>query len=156
MRAEVARRIMKNPTHIHHVGPHRVELHEPDLCLVVWDGEVTAEHIREAYPLLDGLGGGTRPIFVLQDVSRTRNITAGARKLISAQRAAERFVAVISYGASFQIRVIVQMVERVERLFRPSLPQALFFATEAEARAFLDAEGPRLLAEYARSRGTRR
>jgi hypothetical protein len=92
------------------------------------------------YDIVETVASGPASLFVLQDLSGSQNLTAGARKLIAGEPRADLIAGVASFGVSFQMRVMVSMLDKASRLFgRQVVTPSGFFANQAEARGWIAA-----------------
>ncbi|NUQ75608.1 MAG: STAS/SEC14 domain-containing protein [Polyangiaceae bacterium] len=115
-----------------------VRFEPPDLCVAVFIGDIDAPLMRRMNDQLRRAAEGRDYIFMLIDQTRAGSISAEARKLgVEGVKGIHvRDSAVI--GASFHVRTIMTLVTRVIRLVRGEKGELIqFFATEAEARAYL-------------------
>ncbi len=101
-------------------------------------GDILAEHMQGMYAVVESVSAGPASLFILQDLSRSQNFTAAARKAVATEPRAELIAGVASFGESFQMRVMVAMLDKAARLFgKQIVTPSGFFATEAEARAWI-------------------
>ncbi|MDI1431081.1 STAS/SEC14 domain-containing protein [Polyangium sorediatum] len=124
------------------IGPHLVWIEPPDVLHTRIDGDITREHVKE---LLDALGTFPRAerIYILRDARGGGMPTREAREALIKGLPLDRLAAVVSYGASFQARTLLTMLDHAMRVLRPGKTRFVFFETEAEARAFLEADRTR-------------
>lgn len=130
---------MTDAQRIFPIGPHRVELDASGVASLIWHGDVTPEHMRDAMAVLVSCAEG-RPLFVLNDLRGLKEFEAGARKAAAKEARTGVVTAVACFGASFHVRVLLSMVIKAIYLFAPSRAGSAlveFFETEAEARAWL-------------------
>lgn len=118
------------------VGPHRYRIEPPDVVHVKLDGDVELEHIRILYASVTELPDPSRA-YLLRDARRVGEIKPQARAHIARSGRAKDVLAVVNYGSSFHARVLLTMVLKAVRVFRPSAPRLLFFETEEQARAWI-------------------
>ncbi|UQA61750.1 hypothetical protein [Polyangium aurulentum] len=113
---------------------------------VVMHGDILADHMLGMYEIVETVAAGPASLFILQDLSRSQNFTAAARKTVASEPRADLIAGVASFGESFQMRVMIAMMDKASRLFgRQVVTPSGFFATEAEARDWI-AERRRLTA----------
>lgn len=119
------------------IGPHRFRFEPPDV-IHVWldDSDVKPEEYDAFYATATRLVPD-RPVYVLRDGRQGGDISAKSRARIIEISNPQRLAAVVSYGASFRRRIIVSMLMRALRTFKNAAPDAAFFDTESEARAFI-------------------
>lgn len=110
-----------------------------DLVMTVGRGQCTAEVIRALSELLDPVFARHEHVFLITDVSQTRGFDADARRLIVKWNNRRRPAASALYGSSFVVRTMLMLINRaVSLLFQA--PNTAIFATEAEARSWIDAQ----------------
>lgn len=120
------------------MGPHEVQFEAPDILRVVMHGDILAEHMADMYAIVERVSPGPARLFILQDLSRSQNFTAGARKAVALEPRADLIGGVASFGESFQMRVMVAMIDKAARLFsKHSVTPTGFFANEVAARAWI-------------------
>lgn len=115
-----------------------VRLEPPDLCVAVFVGDIDAALMRRMNEELKRAAEGRDHIFLLVDQTRAGSVSAEARKLgvEGAKDLNIRDSAV--FGASFHVRTVMTLITRVMKLIRGERAELVhFFATEAEARAYL-------------------
>jgi len=121
-----------------HVGPHEIQFEAPDVLRVVMHGDILADHMLAMYDIVESMAAGPASLFILQDLSRSQNFTAGARKTVASEPRADLIAGVASFGESFQMRVMVAMLDKASRLFgRQRVTPSGFFATETLARDWI-------------------
>jgi hypothetical protein len=124
------------------VGPHGVRVEPPDVLHLRFCGDITDEHAQRVLEVLDAIPPGPR-LYLLRDARRGGAPSSSARARIARDPRIDRFIAVVSYGSAYQHRVIVTLLEHAMRVLRPKTPRFLFFDTEPEARAFIEADRAR-------------
>src|SRR5262245_44957442 len=122
------------------IGPHVVRLEPLAMIFVTWNGDVTGAQMLAMHDVLQTFTGQRKGILLLQDLAGLRTLTPEARKLAATDPRTKLILANACFGASFHIRVLGKVVERGIRLFRnDDVPRMMFFASEAQCRAFLAA-----------------
>jgi hypothetical protein len=131
------------------IGRHHVEIEEPDIACVVFDGDVQAEHITRMYDIVEAhvRERGLKRMYVLQDFTRIGVLSDSVRQAMARDPRANLLAALGSFGASFHVRVLINLVRRVVQFFNGKAAPVAFFATEGEARAWLEEQRHRLNAE---------
>ncbi|MRG90797.1 hypothetical protein [Polyangium spumosum] len=124
------------------IGPHRVWIEPPDVLRTQIRGDITVEHVMALLDVIDGFPPRVR-VYILRDARQTGVPTREAREALVKNLPVERVAAVVTYGASFQVRAILMMLSHAMRVLRPSHPRFVFVETEADARAFLQAVSAR-------------
>lgn len=121
-----------------HVGPHRLRFERPDILHLRFRDAVEPEHVDRFFSLAASLSLD-RPIYLLRDVRSGGSLGPKTRLRIIQSADPRRVAAIVSYGASFQVRVVSTMLLNAMRVFKRSAPQFAFFDTETEARAWIEA-----------------
>jgi len=124
------------------IGPHHVWVERPDVLHTRTDGDITGEHVRGLLETLDALPRDRR-MYVLRDARRASFPTREARALLVKHLPLDRIAAVVSYGASFQARTLLTMLDHAMRVLRPRSIHFVFVETEAQARAFIETDRTR-------------
>jgi hypothetical protein len=122
------------------IGPHRFKFEPPDIIHMALDGDVDAVHIAAVF---DGVGEEVFRLanpYILRDARKGGAPTRDAREFFAKDNRIQRLAGVVSYGASFHVRVVVAMVDKALRILRPESPRIHFFATYEEARAWIEAD----------------
>lgn len=121
----------------HVVGPHRVDLEFPDVVHVHYGGDVELSHHQAFYQVMRALPPAI-PLYLLRDARCGGLVAAETRKHIVANTEPSRFVAIATYGSSFQTKTVFLNMSRALRTMRQNRVPVEFFDTETEARAYLD------------------
>jgi hypothetical protein len=127
------------------VGRHRVVC-EPDLYVVAFIGELTDKDIRQFHELNLRYHHQHGYLMYLADASQVGHITAENRRLAAqlSRQYESRGVTAI-FGASLLARTLATLLLKAISLSQGSTSEFAFFKSEAAARAWLDAQRPRLL-----------
>lgn len=120
------------------IGPHRFRFEHPDVLFMYFEGSVDVAHFHEFYALAIKLIP-LHPIYIVRDTRGGGLLDAKTRSAVLKTVDPERVAAIISYGSSFQLRVIVTMLLKAMRTFKNAAPQAIFVDSEEEARAWIAA-----------------
>jgi hypothetical protein len=101
-------------------------------------GDVSEAEMRRLLDELSASAKGREWVLMLADLSKARSASPGARKL-GAQKKEYHVRGVALFGASPRFRIVANLVITASNLLvkNPDNPFR-FFATEAEARAWLD------------------
>ena len=126
------------------IGRHRLWIEEPYTLVIMADGDMNVDDARSMALLASKIGQGNGPIIILQDMTKAGGFPASARELVIREPQAQRLAAVISYGASFHLRVILTMIVRAMGWIRRDMLRMSFAVNEAEARSVLETERERL------------
>lgn len=121
---------------VHLVGLHRVDLEFPDLVHIHYGGEVELSHFMAFNEAMRDLPPAI-PLLLLRDARHGGLVTAETRRHIATTLEPSRFVAIATYGSSFQTKTVFSNLNRAIRTTRPNSVPVDFFETEAEARAWL-------------------
>jgi len=132
------------------VGENTMGWESPDILIGIWRGEMTPAGMTAGFDKLKEFSKGWPRAFALVDVSGLTAIPLATRRVANANVASVPFAATAVYGASFGIRTVFSLLVRAMSLVT-SKPMTLgFFATEAEARAWIDVERARIDAAEAK------
>lgn len=119
-------------------GPHRFRFEPPDVLFMYFNGPVEVGHFHEFYSTAMKLSSNGR-IYIVRDTRNGGLLGAKTRSAVIKTVDPQRVIAIISYGSSFQLRVIVTMLTKAMRTFKRSAPLAVFVDTEEEARTWIAA-----------------
>lgn len=121
------------------IGDSLLRVEPPDLLFVRDRGTVLPEHIAAIVEEARQLASGGPPLW-LMDMSELGEVPAPTRKFIAKSDLLSLVGGAAVIGATFAHRVIVKLVINVGKLARPGAPspEIRYFASEAEARAWLD------------------
>jgi hypothetical protein len=108
----------------------------PDVLHLRLHGNVELEHFRVFYGALDEIPRPIR-VYLLRDAHDGGYVTPEARAYISKHSFLERIAAVVTYGASFQVRTIMTMMSRATRVFHSKEPELAFRDDETSARVWI-------------------
>lgn len=124
----------KNRVEARDVGPHRIELEFPDLVHIHYGGDVELAHFLGFNEFMEALPP-LIPLYLLRDARAGGLVTPETRKHIATGATPSRFVAIATYGSSFQTKTVFSNMNRAMRTMRPHEVPVEFFDTESEARA---------------------
>jgi hypothetical protein len=119
------------------VGSHRIDLEFPDVVHIHYGGDVEPAHYLAFQEFITDLLPET-PLYFLRDARKGGFVAAETRKHIVANANESKFIAVITYGSSFQTKTVFDNMNRALRTIRGTTVPIEFFDTEAEARAWID------------------
>ncbi|TKD12780.1 STAS/SEC14 domain-containing protein [Polyangium fumosum] len=125
------------------LGAHRYRFEAPDLFVIRVVGDVSLSDTQAMFERIETFSGKAgRPIFWLSDISGLGQVTPDARKFPLALDATRWLRATVVFGGSFHQRLVANLVMKAIPLLRPSrqMRPLSFFPTEAEARAYVEAE----------------
>jgi len=123
-----------------YVGNHSFRTEPPDVFSIRYSGDVLraeAEEMTDAYEQFYKEG---RRIYLLLDLTRIGAIPAESRKLAAARAARRKNEHAVFFGASFTMRLVTRLVTKAIALARGEPDFSVFVATEAEARAWIEAQ----------------
>ena len=122
-------------------GQHEVRYdHRTGFIHVVHVGMMDGEEARRVNDAAIRYGAYTPanvPSYVIADNTRAGGMTSEARKLLAARAGMHEEAYVVLFGASFVVRVMMNLLMKAQSLTSPKL-QANAVATEAEALAWLN------------------
>jgi hypothetical protein len=124
-----------DPVEIHEVGPHRVEIERPDVFHIHYSGDIDAAHFKAFGELIQTIPAPI-PIYLLRD-ARNGGIHKREAREDAARKGEGRLAAIVTYGSSFHGRTLFTMLNKATRILDPRIPIAVFFETEADARAWI-------------------
>jgi len=127
-------------TNIRHFGKHAVWAEGSETLVLRFGGEIEPHSYQALLDFQHEWIKGKTSYFLLCDLTKIRNVQANSMRQFHNFRKDGPSVTVACFGASFAVRVAAEMSSRaIKALGHPaSSTVTRFFATEAEARAFLD------------------
>jgi hypothetical protein len=121
----------------HVVGPHRVELEFPDIVHIHYGGDVELAHFFAFNETMLALPPPPLPLYLLRDARNGGFVAAETRAHIANHDTKSRFVAIATYGSSFQTKTVFANMSRAIKVVRQNSIPTEFFDTEDEAREFI-------------------
>lgn len=128
-----------NVPNVVHVGPHWLEIEPPDVLHIHYEGDVDVEHFKVFDANVLRFPPQTR-VYVLRDARRGGTLSAATRMYVAQHVDVRRIAAMVTYGSSFQSRTVATMLNKAMRRLHSETGVAVFFETEAEARAWIAAD----------------
>lgn len=130
-------------------GPNTEIRIQGDIVFVKTLGQTTLEDLYVIFGAYAEVRRKHGRVFALYDGTKGAGMSADARKEImaSAHIPDRETNAVATFGAPFAMRALVNMLDRALVALRRKSLGVVMFATEAEARAHLDRERQKLLAQ---------
>lgn len=129
-----------------HIGPHRIVC-GPDLYFAEFVGDLRAEHMPELNAVGNRYVRQNGYKLILVDATRAGTMTPEARRMnIDNLRKNPGLSATAVFGTSMVTRTMVTLLFKAMDLLSGREATVAFFKTEAEARAWLDAQRLRLRA----------
>lgn len=114
-----------------------MKVEQPDVLFLRLFGPVEREHFQMFHQAMREVPASTR-MYLLRDARQGGFVTPDARAYISRHAVIERIEAVISFGASFQTRTVMTMMNRAMRTFHGREPEIAFAEDESSARIWID------------------
>jgi hypothetical protein len=120
------------------IGASTLRIESPSTCIVTYVGILDVDVIGRMNKALMDMARRIRPIFLVVDLSRTGTVTQLGRRHGAGGMLALNPAATAVIGATFHMRVVVEMITKAAKLLNTGLngPVA-FFANEMEARAWI-------------------
>lgn len=118
-------------------GPHLMRIEHPDILFLALHGPVELEHFQRFHEAMAETCPTTR-LYLLRDARHGGFVTPDARAYISRHAIIDRIAAVVSFGASFQTRTVMTMMNRAMRTFHAREPEIFFADNESEARSWIE------------------
>lgn len=120
------------------VGPHRIDLEFPDIVHVHYGGDVELVHFKAFDEVMLAVPPPPLPIYLLRDARHGGLVTAETRAHIANRDTQSRFVAIATYGSSFQTKTVFANMSRALKTIKPSDVPIDFFETEDAARTWIE------------------
>ncbi len=119
------------------IGRHRIRLEPPDLFAIVNDGDISEADASRLMNRLVDFAGGKERVLLLIDVERSGQMAPAARSIVVNCVGRLPVAGIAIVGATFSTRVAATLMTKALGLLYPSATVTRFFASEAEARAWL-------------------
>lgn len=113
-------------------------LEPPDLVCVRGYGDAATEDVRETTKRINDLIRGWPYVLVMVDQSQQASMSSDARRAATETPPGAPYRGTVFYGGSLVMRTVGQLVMRLINALRKTDNPAVFFRTEAEARAWID------------------
>lgn len=120
------------------VGPHRIDLEFPDFVHIHYGGDVELAHFLAFDEVMLALPPPPMPIYLLRNATHGGLVSPETRAHLALQGTPSRFVAIATYGSSFQTKTVFSNLNRALKTVRPNDVVVDFFETEEAARTWLD------------------
>jgi len=130
---------MNEPRDAIRIGPHALWTEGTDIAHVAWHGDVLPEHILELNRNLVAMPGKDDGIFLVMRLHALGAFKPEARKTITTDPNATCVRVIVVIGATFHMRVLMGMINKAMAVFRKSRAPMVFFDTEEEAAAHIEA-----------------
>jgi hypothetical protein len=118
-------------------GPHLMRVEHPDVLFLRLRGPVEVAHFEMFHQAMDEIRFPTR-LYLLRDARNGGFVTPEARAYISRHSIIDRIEAVVTFGASFQTRTVMTMMNRAMRTFHSREPEITFADDEIKARKWVE------------------
>lgn len=119
------------------IGPTHIYI-EGDLVYSVANGVTPLEYAKRYLDIAAEVGAKHGHILLLTDVTRGFGLSPEVRQYTAEWAKSHRIKASALFGANSTTRAMLTLVTRAMKLISRSEDNTRFFATEAEARAWLD------------------
>jgi hypothetical protein len=126
----------------------------PDTCFLVLVGDVSGEDMRRLIAAALAQTASMTYTFGLIDMSRLGAVAPEARLVAKNEATAIPMRGTAVFGASFHHRVIATLINKAGSILKKDHQPIAFFATEAEARAWLTERREALLTKEREARRT--
>ncbi len=123
----------------HRIGAHVVAV-EDDLVTCYYKGPVALDELIAAHRFLEEALAAHPRVYQVMDFATVPMPSAAVRRWIAKWAQTHRLRAVITFGASPPLRLIMNFLQNGIRLLRGDAPLTIFVATEQAARAFVAAD----------------
>jgi hypothetical protein len=120
------------------IGASKVHVASPNICIVTYVGVLDVEIIERMNKVLMEVAGGFHPFYLMVDLSRTGTVTRLGRRHGAGGMLALNPAATAVIGASFHMRVVVEMITKGAKLLNSGLDGPVaFFANEMDGRTWI-------------------
>jgi hypothetical protein len=128
-----------------------------DTYLVTLRGALDEKEVANLLDVATRFAEGKQALFALCDISAATSLSAGARKIASIRSARLPLRAIGIIGGGFHIRVMVSLLTKTMQFIQGKEGQmsVSFFATEVEARSWLNERKNVVLQETNRKKDVR-
>jgi hypothetical protein len=120
------------------IGAHELRYEEPDTMILRWRGPMNPEDVLEIGRIARDLrADGVQSCGIVIDARQEGGISAAARKVILDIVKGKYWHATVYFGASFKVRVMIDLISNASRLVIKDSPPLAVVGTEEQARAWL-------------------
>jgi hypothetical protein len=120
------------------VGNVTLAFVEPDVLSMTWKGSFGVAEADALLAYTDEVKAKVSRLFFVIEVHQATGIDASSRKKIAALTKARPYAASAVVGASFPIKVAVELIINAAKLVNSDQTETRFFSTLAEANAWID------------------
>jgi hypothetical protein len=117
---------------------HSLIFESSELCVIKYDGPLLAADIHNIHSELKRWSQGRPRFSMLVDLSSTGDVEPAARKAAAETLDVPNLTAVAGYGQSWPVRATATLTAALIRAFGKVKCPIRFFATEQDARAWLE------------------
>jgi hypothetical protein len=133
---------MSNPgPEIIHIGRHVVELHPPDRFILRLVGDTSVAEVMQVFDAMEVFGEGTARFYWVMDLSRMGAVPPDVRLQGGLRPLPASYVGLVFFGGNFQQRLVARLAALAGALLRRRKSTAVFLENEAEAHAWVAAQG---------------
>jgi len=120
------------------IGAHLFRWEPPDTAYLAYGGDVDAASMAEIADKSLQFTLASPCVFLIVDMAKAGSISAEARKVSANTSAGVAFRGIAVVGASRTLRILASLVSRAVDIMNKNIDNPTrFFATEAEARAWI-------------------
>jgi hypothetical protein len=121
-------------------GSHQMRAEEPDLFFIRFRGDLAAAEVAQIIDAIQRRAAERGPLLVLHDISALGDMPVETRKVVAQSDVLDSVAEVVYIGGSFVQRIAVMLGVSAARLGmrKKRFPSVHFFATDAEARVWLE------------------
>lgn len=121
---------------IHDVARHKVHIELPDVLHIHYDGDVSLDEFKVMDDFVANYPGNEF-IYVLRNARHGGQTSLETRTYMARFARTRRIRAIVTYGASFQGRMLVDMTRRAIHALKKEGPELAFVSSEEEARDWI-------------------
>lgn len=125
------------------IGEHTI-IDEGDVIACYYKGPVSLEEIQAVHDILDAALAAHKSVYQMIDFRTVPIPSAEVRRWIANWAQTRSLRAVVSFGASAPLRLIMNLLQNAIRLIKGHAPQTVLLRTEQDARAFIEEDRKQL------------
>jgi hypothetical protein len=130
----------------HQMGTHQISV-EDDIVFLQQNGDYTPDDALKTHAEIEGVLYSLGRVFILVDQSKAGITQPQTRKIIAAWNKKHKATGAAMFGGGLASRAAATLVLSAIRLFRPDLLPTVFVETEAEGRAWINAQRNKYMAK---------
>lgn len=119
------------------IGPHEISI-DGDLLTARWHGAPSRQELEEVLTRAEGVIRSHGLLLVLNDMRQAGPAGAEARRYMQQWISRNPSFILVTFGVTQTVRVVLYLMTRAMVLLGLRPPVNHFFATESEARAWID------------------